>query len=149
VASLDEEVMIQEKRVVAAATLRNLTHLFETLDKSGDGFIDPSEFSEMLQDKIVRTWFSAIGVEVDEVHELFSLIDVGDGRVSRDEFIMGIKAVRGLARGIDLLMLTREVKKMDVLQQKLEVLLLDVDRRIRNMNSVESIPNVTFGEHAV
>lgn len=117
-----------EAKVVAAATLRIFTHLFEILDTSADGLIDPSDFDEMLQDKIVKTWFSAIRVGFDEAHELFNFTDDGDGNVSSAEFTTGIKSVRGLARGVDLMMPRRAViEKMDVVFLGLDVHLLEVD----------------------
>jgi len=111
VASRDEEVLIKEKSAAAAAYATNLKSLFRFIDKSGDGFLSQEEFEEVLLDKRVKTWFSALEVEPGEVSTLFEMLDDGDGQISMEEFMQGVKALKGFAKGTDVLMLSREVKK--------------------------------------
>jgi len=110
VASRDEEVMIKEKFAAAQADMRNLEKLFSALDSSGDGLITRGEFDEVLTDSRVKTWFAAMEVDATEVSRLFDLLDDGDGEIGREEFIRGIKALKGGAKGTDMLALTRDVK---------------------------------------
>merc|ERR1712137_473273 len=111
-ASLDESIMINEKRNQAEAVIQNLKHLFETIDIDGDGYIDRGEFEEVLKDSIVKTWFSAIGIDVTDVNELFDMLANDDGNVDEDEFIGGVKSLRGLAKSTDVYLLKCQVKKM-------------------------------------
>jgi len=113
VASLDENVMINEKRLQSLATIRNLDHLFGVLDKSGDGFIDHLEFSVVKSDPVVKMWFSALGVDVVDIDELFTLLDDNHGRISRADFIDGIRAMRGLAKCTDILDIKRAIKRVE------------------------------------
>jgi hypothetical protein len=112
VASRDEEVMIAEKKAASKAYIKNLGHLFEKLDKSGDGFITQDEFESVLTDKKVRTWFASIDVNVSEASRLFELLDDGDGAIMRTEFIDAITNLNGAARGTDMLALTRDLRKL-------------------------------------
>jgi len=110
-ASRDEEVMIKEKASASTAYERNVTNLFKHLDESGDGELTLAEFSEAMQDRHVQTWFSAIEVEPEEAKSLFAMLDDGDGSIHLEEFVAGIKALKGNAKGSDMLMLKRDLKK--------------------------------------
>jgi len=124
VAARDEEVMINERKSSAKAMLKNLGHLFEALDISGDGLLTPDEFAAVLQDKRVKTWFSAIEIDAEDVQGLFELLDDGDGYVTRDEFIKGIKAIKGTAKSSDMVVLLDKTHKLResviVLDEKLQ-----------------------------
>lgn len=113
VASRDEEVMIVEKKAQAKAHIKNIEHLFQVLDESQDGQLSEEEFESALQQKKVRTWFAALDVNVEDASQLFELLDDGDGKILRREFIDGIKNLSGTARGTDMLWLQREVRRLN------------------------------------
>lgn len=113
VASQDERVMILDKEAQTAAMIRNLEHLFDELDKSGDGNIDYLEFEVLKSDPVVKTWFAALEVDVGDIDDLFNLLDDGDGPISRDEFVDGVRAMRGMAKKTDLLEIKGRMKKID------------------------------------
>jgi len=113
VAARDEEVMITEKKAATKAYLKNLEHLFEFLDESGDGNVSQDEFESVLRDKKVQTWFAAMEVDVTDTSKLFELLDDGDGTISRGEFIQSIKGLKGTAKGSDMLALMREARKLN------------------------------------
>merc|ERR1712048_834865 len=110
VASHDEEVMIQERNMATNAYLKNLERLFQVLDESGDGIITQEEFESVLDDKRVRNWFAAIEVDVDEASELFHILDNGDGQIELNDFIRGMKTIKGFAKGTDMWSLMVEIK---------------------------------------
>jgi len=112
-AAMDEQIMIDEKKNQAAAILRHITRLFAIIDTSGDGKIDSDEFTTVMHDPNVKTWLGAIGLEDSDVLELFSLIDDGDGSVGKEEFIEGVKAMRGFAKGTDMFAVKRMLKKLE------------------------------------
>merc|ERR1712054_429385 len=74
VASRDEEVMIADKKAEAKAYITNIEHLFDAMDDSHDGVLTHEEFTVVMEDRRVRTWFDAIGVDM-EASALFSLLD--------------------------------------------------------------------------
>merc|ERR1719379_2003703 len=112
VASHDEEVMIQERNMAANAYLKNLERLFQVLDESGDGIITLEEFESVLDDKRVRNWFAAIEVDVGEASELFCILNNGDGQIELNDFIRGMKTIKGCAKGTDMWSLMVEMKLM-------------------------------------
>merc|ERR1712187_16963 len=113
VASRDEEVMITERKSASKAYLKNLERLFQTLDKSGDGIVTRKEFESVLEDKEVIHWFAAMEVDVGKASQLFNMLDDGDGMISLDEFINAMKLIKGDAKGTDMVMLMREIKKLE------------------------------------
>jgi len=74
-AALDEKIMITEKKVQAESAVQNLKHLFEFINKDGNGSVSREECGEAMNDSVVKTWFSAMGVDVTDINELFNLID--------------------------------------------------------------------------
>merc|ERR1719189_3113084 len=98
VASRDEDVMIQEKRKASESYLRHIDNLFTLLDESGDGYISRDEFDSALQQPRVRHWFAALEVDVSDVPKLFQMLEDGDGQVSKEDFIDGLKRVKGAAQ---------------------------------------------------
>jgi len=110
VAARDEELMMREKKTASQAYMGHLQKLFQRLDASGDGVLTRDEFDEVLQDERIRVWFSALEVDFQEVEGLFDLLDDGDGEISQEEFLKGIKAMKGTARGTDMLAVSRDLK---------------------------------------
>jgi len=113
VASQDERIMILEKEAQSAATIRSLQHLFDRLDRSGDGNSDYVEFEVLKSDPVVKTWFAALEVDLGDIDELFLLLDDGDGYISREQFVDGVRAMRGLAKKTDILEIKGRLRKMD------------------------------------
>lgn len=111
VASRDEDVMIREKQQAAQAMTKNVEKLFKILDESGDGLISKEEFDKVQTDARVRTWFSALEVDASEAPMIFELLDDGDGTITQEEFLNGVKAFKGFAKGTDMMLLSREVKR--------------------------------------
>jgi len=113
VAAQDENIMINERKAQGAAIVRNLEHLFDVLDKSGDGLIDRVEFEILKHDPVVKFWLSALEVDTSDVDQLLDDLDDGDQLISRKEFIDGIKAIRGQAKKTDILEMKRQLKIID------------------------------------
>jgi len=111
IAALDEEIMIADKKTQGKAYLKNLGHLFDTLDEHGEGIVSKQVFEHMLQNKLTQTWFAAIGVDVAD-KEFFELMDTGKGYIDKSDFIRGIKSTAGLAKASDLYSISRDVAKV-------------------------------------
>jgi len=112
VASRDTEIMIQEKKQAGEAYINNLHSLFTSLDESGDGSITREEFDAALAQPRVRHWFAALEIDVSDVPKLFAMLDNGHSMISKEEFILGLKKVKGAAQAIDVLALTKECQKI-------------------------------------
>merc|ERR1712066_1112792 len=109
---MDEDVMIHEKAKASEAYLRHVDNLFTNLDESGDGNISREEFEVALQQPRVRHWFAALDIDVSDLPKLFMMLDDGDGEISKDEFVWGLKKVKGNAQAIDLLALNIDMQRV-------------------------------------
>jgi len=125
VAAHDQEIMINEKRSQAEATLKQLTRLFEALDTSGDGMVSKEELLVVLGDPRVMAWFAAMGVDANDINELFTLM--GDGDLAPNDFIEGVKSIRGIAKTTDMFEVKRQLQRVISLMGEMRMC-LTVDR---------------------
>lgn len=102
VAGQDEDTMIKEKERSTQQFMQHLEHLFEALDESGDGLISKEEFDRAVSEPRVKHWCAALELEMSNVERVFAVLDDGDGMIDRDEFITGIKGLKGSAKSIDM-----------------------------------------------
>merc|ERR1712048_1260079 len=88
-------------------------NLFDALDLDCSDAIEFDEFLSIAEQKEVRMWMNSLDIETDDLAALFQLID-GDasGSVTRDEMITKLPRLRGTARGIDVIVMARNLKKM-------------------------------------
>jgi len=86
--------------------------LFNELDESGDGFICWEEFSTILTNERIKTWFVAMEVDISELPVLFEMLDDGDGQIGRAEFINSGKKIKGNSKSMDILSLRSELKRV-------------------------------------
>jgi len=111
-ASRDEDVMIKERARHNEDFLRHLDKLFSRLDRSGDGKISRDEFEHALSQPVVMHWFEALEIDVSDIPRVFQLLDDGQGEVGREEFITGIKRLKGGAQNIDVFSLQLDVRRL-------------------------------------
>merc|ERR1712137_980683 len=116
-ASTDDELMAaQAKRSQGLHAMKMLRFLREA-DKDGDGFIQPGEFKNYLQNE--GPWLAAQGLDEQDDELLFTLLDDGDGKLSPTEVARGSSRLKGPARSVDLISLMHMVS---LLQDKLTVI---------------------------
>jgi len=102
VAASDDKLMMRQKERDRSLHTRKMKTLFEAADESGDGFIDRSEFVEIMTIPEVRTWLAAQELPVNDPHILFNLLDDGDAELTAEELVKGVERLKGTAKGIDL-----------------------------------------------
>jgi Ca2+-binding EF-hand superfamily protein len=118
-AQLDDDFVIQQKHREKEAYAAKLLKIFRKLDTSGDGLISRQEFSHLLESKDIRLLMSTLDVDVRDMDTardldaLFKLIDDGDGRISPEEFVNGLQRMKGNARALDLVKLTKITKRIE------------------------------------
>lgn len=84
---------------------------FSAYDDSGDAELDYDEFCEAIRSKSFAQKLRLIDVPLEEVEELFFLMDVDkSGTISAEEFVTGIQRVKGTAKGKDMIQLIAFVK---------------------------------------
>jgi len=79
---------------------KRLLRTFEAADTSGDGAICQEEFDEMMSLRAVVDEFAKMGLDIDEVYQLFSVL-ASDGEVDYDEFVHGALALASSAPALD------------------------------------------------
>merc|ERR1719329_355323 len=117
----DDELMVMQRTALSKLYKKKMKQLFEEVDKSGDGRISWSEFKGILDDDRLKTWLSAMELDVSDTKLLFDLIDNGDGAISSDELVLGVKKLKGAARSLDMVTVMREIKELSRELQRLQL----------------------------
>jgi len=112
VAQRDDELMISAKANQQKFYAEKLKHLFDELDSSGDGALTKEEFQLLIQDERLKALFSVLGIDPNDIEELWELMDDGDGAITSQEFVQGAVRLRGTAKGLDMLGLTNLMEKL-------------------------------------
>mmetsp|Transcript_7776 Transcript_7776/g.17388 ORF Transcript_7776/g.17388 Transcript_7776/m.17388 type:complete len:144 (-) Transcript_7776:391-822(-) len=100
-----------ELREKLVAEMRDI---FLEMDEDGSGTMTLEELQAGLNDPRVLSYFSALGLELDDTARLFSLIDDdGSGDVSIDEFLDGCLRLKGQAKSIDMHSMIHQMRKLE------------------------------------
>merc|ERR1740117_1111083 len=87
-----------------------MASVFNELDDDHDGSVNLTELETQLKIPRIGAYFSSLGVEADQVHKLFYLLDAdGSGNVDSDEFMYGCLRLKGEAKSLDMAILHREL----------------------------------------
>jgi len=113
VADTDDEVAVFIAQRDSAIYTAKLKDAFMELDDSGDGYVNWKEISQIMEDDIMKHWLKSMQIDVTQVHNLFHVLDDGDGKISFQEFMSGIQKVKGNAKSIDVVMLKKMVTNLD------------------------------------
>merc|ERR1712007_68098 len=94
--------MVVQKRRAQQKHQKRMSRFFDAA--AVDGFIQQENFERLLSNKNVRTWLSAMDVDVGpDASLLFHLLDDGDNRLSGDELVKGVARLKGGAKSLDLI----------------------------------------------
>jgi len=118
VATTDDRVMMMSKERARKIHAEKMAMLFAAADQDGDGFIDFEEFHRALADTEIRTWLSAMELDVRDELSFFALLDLdGDGRVSHQELLEGVAQLKGGARSYEVCSLSHNTLEMRAMLQ--------------------------------
>jgi len=113
VAASDDKIAIMKKQRMQEEYAQKLATIFTELDDSGDGQVDWEEFSQILEDDVMKRYLGTMEIDTSDVALLFKLLDGGDGTISSQEFCQGILKLKGEAKSIDILVLRKMIRKLD------------------------------------
>jgi len=113
IAHQDDVVMMDVKENARKSYGKKLKVLFQELDDSNDGTINWDEFQSLLDDPQLRTFMSALDIELHDLQELWEMLDDGDGQITQQEFISGATRMKGPAKGIDMVSLLQKTTKLE------------------------------------
>jgi len=109
----DQDVVIQEEMNHEDSLAHGFLEVFQRCDSDKSGYIDAEEFDMNLSDHRVRAFLHHLGLDVQEAHGLFRLLDIGGtGRVYAREFVMGCQQLKGPAKNVDVATLLFQNKRM-------------------------------------
>jgi hypothetical protein len=113
--------------------LRDLGRCFKEADDDGSGELDQQEFEEFIHTPVVFNKMRMLGISMDEATELFEVIDADEsGGITPEEYINGLKKLRGQARGQDLVQLisfsNKQCTKAKLKVQRLQYLNAQADK---------------------
>jgi hypothetical protein len=107
VAASDDELMIMQKNRQIEDHIRKMDEFIREADINSDGFVSLEEFLSILQDRRVRTWIAAMGLEIRDAEHVFDLMDDGDKKLSAQEIVQGVAKLKGTATAVDMIVLNK------------------------------------------
>eukprot|EP00927_Polykrikos_kofoidii_P082326 TRINITY_DN8165_c0_g1_i13.p1 TRINITY_DN8165_c0_g1~~TRINITY_DN8165_c0_g1_i13.p1 ORF type:complete len:689 (+),score=113.36 TRINITY_DN8165_c0_g1_i13:58-2124(+) len=112
----DEFYLRQKKDAQRQKDLKELKRLFMMTDTDSSGTICWNEFEESFRDTTVANKWALLDFQPEDCHELFRLLDDGDGEIETGEFFDGLARMKGIALSKDIF---RVQKGLDNLNKKL------------------------------
>jgi len=118
VAAADENIMIAQKAKESRRHQAELRHVFQDLDLSQDGVVSLDEFQFALKNERVKHLLAALEINIIEAFDVFELLNNGDNEISWDEFLVGMRRIKGPAQAVDMVRLLFDQKRDAQAQQE-------------------------------
>merc|ERR1712203_1169846 len=107
------------------------------MDTSGDGKLTREELFEAAKRSKVKHKLHSLDIMTKDMTELWEILDAGDGdgELDADEFINGIRRLRGEAKAKDILRAQRELTLLEGSVQEIEDYMSTSMDRIQTVQS--------------
>merc|ERR1711920_94057 len=97
-----------------------LKDMFSSLDHSHDGLITFEEFGPLMKTQTMKNYMATLELEVDDAQNVFTILDLdNEGGITFNEFIQGMKSIRGGARRIDVATLLKLVRRISTIVESM------------------------------
>lgn len=106
------ELVVLEKERHNKRLVDNFWTVFREADSSGDGHVDWNEFQDIISDRRLTMQLQALDFDANVCEGMFGLLDDGDGKISFQEFIAGVKRLKGPAKSVDVVIMAQQQTKM-------------------------------------
>jgi len=116
----DEELTAQLKQIDHQNLQHELSKMFEEIDEDKSGMLSKEEFTDVLDDVLFIRKMKVLDIELEELGDIFEILDDGDGEISTDEFCMGLTRMQGLAMSSDLMNATQRMRGVNNLLETLD-----------------------------
>merc|ERR1719356_2432596 len=127
----EQSELAQEKEREMETELQELQYLFNRIDADGSGKLSRAEMDKAMRIKKVRHKLQKLDIMPKDIAELWEILDDGDGELDSEEFVNGIRRLRGEARSKDILRLYREVRVLETFCDQIELHLGFTDDRMQ------------------
>jgi len=122
VAASDDELAITKKQRAKESYCSKLKDVFLELDVSRDGYVSWDEFTELMDDDLIKVWLTTLEIDTLDLNQLFQMLADNDARFNVHEFVDCLSRVRGPAKSVDMV---RVITIIGKLEKKVEMLLND------------------------
>ncbi|CAL1129553.1 unnamed protein product [Cladocopium goreaui] len=125
ISSDDSNSQARELEMAKKAEIESLTQIFLEIDKDHSGELSFSEFENALNIPKVRQMLDVLGIQANELEEVWYVLDDGDNCLTIKEFTTGIRRMRGQAKAKDL---ADTVKRLRLATKSAKELLANADQ---------------------
>eukprot|EP00931_Biecheleriopsis_adriatica_P007723 TRINITY_DN108988_c0_g1_i1.p1 TRINITY_DN108988_c0_g1~~TRINITY_DN108988_c0_g1_i1.p1 ORF type:complete len:729 (+),score=153.05 TRINITY_DN108988_c0_g1_i1:129-2315(+) len=108
----DYEQVVHQKEAEQKHELQQLQGLFILMDQDGDGTLTWEEFKDNFDNPQTSLRWRMMGFNIEDCHELFQLLDEGDGSIATHEFFAGLQRIRGTALSKDIFRLMKATETL-------------------------------------
>lgn len=134
VAQENEEVVAKKIIECENDLIVSMAQEFIKADTSGDDQLSQEEFHEAIHMESFKAKLALLEIPLHEVEEIFYILDTDhSGSISCEEFINGLRRIKGQAQGKDLVMLCSLINRLTRRTDKLST---RAHRLIRNADEV-------------
>eukprot|EP00440_Ansanella_granifera_P043813 gb/GFBE01047480.1/.p1 GENE.gb/GFBE01047480.1/~~gb/GFBE01047480.1/.p1 ORF type:complete len:1048 (+),score=274.91 gb/GFBE01047480.1/:1-3144(+) len=112
VAANDDLIMVNQAERAIKNHTKKMGLLFKCADQDGNGRLDEDEFSEIMTDKTVVQWLSAMGFEAAHFsgRDVYRLLVEPGGDMSAEELIRGVSKLKGPATALNMALIKRDYR---------------------------------------
>eukprot|EP00931_Biecheleriopsis_adriatica_P031288 TRINITY_DN18367_c0_g1_i1.p1 TRINITY_DN18367_c0_g1~~TRINITY_DN18367_c0_g1_i1.p1 ORF type:complete len:517 (+),score=79.09 TRINITY_DN18367_c0_g1_i1:69-1619(+) len=115
--------------------LEDLKQFFMQIDLDGSGSLTKSELFGAVKIKKVRQKLRALDIMPKDIDELWDILDDGNGELDADEFVHGIRRLRGEAKAKDVLRLYKELRSFETAVEAVETKIKTSRARMENIKA--------------
>jgi len=113
IANRDRDLIVKAEMTQLTSYLDKVRTFFTEADVDKSGKLSWEEFKSYLDDKRVKTYFHALGMDVSQAESLFRLLDKnGNEKLNHEEFMAGCMRLRGQAKSLDVNLLLHEQRQL-------------------------------------
>jgi len=138
----DDEEQAKQKEIQRERDMAELTDLFMDLDADQSGSLTREEFEQATKHPMIRRKFMMLDFGPDDLDELWSILDDGDGNLSVEEFSLGLRKMKGEAKSKDILLCVKAMRMTDghlnLLDEKIDTIEINVQRLWSEVQGVET-----------
>lgn len=116
----DQQELAKELELQREQELEELSAIFHTMDLDGSGMVDKDEVAQAMQIRHVRMKLRILDVNLEDMSALWEILDDGDGELDVDEFIAGMRRMKGEGKAKDVMRLLRELRIQEATVARLD-----------------------------
>jgi len=110
----DTEAILRGKQIRDHKIRTELQQMFTDLDEDNSGYLSIEEFMDCMDDFAFVRKMKMLDIDLEELPDIYEIIDDGDGQVVQDEFIGGMIRMQGPAMSGEMLKATCGIKQQNV-----------------------------------